>query len=175
MKNTPTHAKAFGRLSELIHEINTAMLTTVTSNGMLRSRPMATQQIDLIEGTIWFFNSSDSPKSEEILHKQEVNLSYSSTEKQRYVSVSGRAHIVRNPAKTRELWKPSVKTWFPGGIEDPNLALLRVDVSSAEYWDSQSSMMVQLYGLAKTPADGKNSKNPGEKVKVEIPTKDLQS
>jgi len=176
MRNAPpARNQSFARLGELIREIDIAMLVTVTGDGALRSRPMATQQIDPGEGTIWFFTSSDSPKSDEILHKQQVNLAYASAEKQSYISVAGRAHLVRDSAKTRELWKPAAKIWFPQGVDDPNLALLRVDVTAAEYWDSPSNKMVQLYGLAKSLITGETGKAPGENAKLKIPTRDLQS
>jgi general stress protein 26 len=166
----PTHAKSFARLGELIKDINIAMLTTATEDGTIRSRPMGTQQIDLIDGTLWFFTSSESPKTDEILHQQQVNLAYASIEKQRYVSVSGQAHIVRDRAKTKELWKPAAKIWFPQGVDDPTLVLLRVDVITAEYWDSPSSKMVQLYGMAKLALTGKMSKALGENVHVDMTT-----
>lgn len=170
MKATPppTHAQSFARLGELIKDINIAMLATVTDDGVIRSRPMGTQQIDLIDGALWFFTAHDSSQTEEILHQQDVNLSYASIDKHRYVSISGRAHLVRDPAKTRELWKPAAKIWFPGGVDDPNLILLRVDVEAAEYWDSSSSKMVQLYGMAKFALTGKASKALGENVKVNV-------
>lgn len=175
MKNTSPRADSFARLSELVEGINIAMLTTVTAEGTLRSRPMSTQQIDLVEGAIWFFTASDSPKSDEILHKQHVNLSYAAIADQHYVSISGRAHLVRDPAKTRKLWKPSAQLWFPGGIDDPTLALLRVDVTSAEYWDAPSSKMVQLFGPDPLAVTGKAVNTLGKNVKVEMISRDLQS
>lgn len=129
---------------------------------------MGTQQIDLIDGVLWFFTSSESPKAEEILHRKQVNLSYASVEKQRYVSVSGQAYLVRDRAKAKELWNPAAKLWFPDGVDDPTLILLRVDVVAAEYWDSPSSKMVQLYGMAKSALTGKKSSELGENIHVDL-------
>lgn len=166
--SAPTHTESFARLNELISDIQVAMLTTRTEDGVLRSRPMATQQIDLIDGVIWFFSSSESPKTDEILHQKQVNLAYAAVDKQRYVSVSGEAHVVRDKTKAKELWKPAAKIWFPEGVDDPSLILLRVDVTSAEYWDSPSSKMVQFYGMAKLALTGKPGKALGENVRVDI-------
>lgn len=163
-----THAESFARLGELISDINIAMLSTVTDDGTIRSRPMGTQQIDLLDGALWFFTSSESPKTDEIIHRKQVNLSYSSIEKQRYVSVSGQAHLLRDRAKARELWKPAAKIWFPEGVDDPTLILLRVDVVSAEYWDSPSSKMVQLYGMAKYALTGKRNSELGDNIQLDL-------
>lgn len=168
-ESPPTHAEAFTRLCELIKDINIAMLTTVSTDGTLRSRPMGTQQVDAASGALWFFTSDDSPKVEEIFEEQQVNLAYASPGKNSYVSVSGRGRVLRDRAKAKELWTPLAKIWFPAGVDDPRLVLLRVEVEAAEYWDSPSSKMVQLYGLAKLALTGNPPKNLGENVKVAMP------
>jgi general stress protein 26 len=56
---------------------------------------------------------------------------------------------VRDHVKAKELWSPLYETWFPKGIEDPNLILLRVYVRAAEYWDASAGRMVQLTGFAR--------------------------
>ncbi|HEX2900719.1 MAG TPA: pyridoxamine 5'-phosphate oxidase family protein [Bacteroidia bacterium] len=163
----PPPAEAFARLGELIKDIHFAMLTTVAADGSLRSRPMGTQEVELEHARIWFFTSIDSPKTEEISREHEVCLAYASPGKQKYVSVSGRATVVRNPDKARKLWTPLAKAWFPGGVEDPTLALLSVRATAAEYWDAHSSKMIQLFGLARTALTG-HPADLGENVKVDF-------
>jgi general stress protein 26 len=41
-----------------------------------------------------------------------------------------------------------MRTWFPKGNADPDIAVIKVSVSQAEYWDAPSSTMVYLYGYA---------------------------
>src|SRR5919112_5957683 len=86
------------KLRELIKDIQIAMLTTVTEDGTLRSRPMATQQAEF-DGDLWFFTQANSPKVEELWHDRHVNVSYAAPDENRYVSVSGTAHLVQNPEK----------------------------------------------------------------------------
>lgn len=169
---TPTEqarAEALHKFHQLVTDINFAMLTTVDENGRLRSRPMATLQFDTQAGELWFFTAEHSAKTDEIAHDQNVGLSYASPGKQDYVSISGRARVVRDKAKMAELWTPMAKLWFPQGLDDPRLALLCVEVEAAEYWDSPSGMMVELFGLAKLALTGKAPKNTGEHVKVDRP------
>ena len=54
----------------------------------------------------------------------------------------------------KELWSPAFKAWFPDGLEDPELALLRVEVETAEYWESPSSAVVKMVGFVKAVATG---------------------
>lgn len=161
-----TEAEKIEKLGELIKEVRIAMLTTVADDGLLRSRPMAYQHPK--EGftgeKLWFFTWSDSPKVGEIGREHQVNVSFANPNKQDYVSVSGTARLNRDKAKMAELWNPFLKSWFPDGLETPNIALLEIDIEAAEYWDSPSSAVVHLYGVVKAsltkqpPSSGENEK-----------------
>ncbi len=142
------------RLGELIKDIKIAMLTTAEEDGTLRSRPMATQQAEF-DGNIWFFTRASTPKVDEVEHNNHVNLSYAQPDDNCYISVSGMAELVRDRAKAEELWNPMYKAWFPQGLNDPDLALLKVSVEQAEYWDSSSSTMVHIAGFVKALITGK--------------------
>lgn len=143
-----SRAEAIEKLAELIEAIDFTMMTTVDDDGTLRSRPMSTQKTPF-DGTLWFFTDADAPKVDEINDTHEVNLAYSDPKNHRYVSVSGKAQLVRDLEKKRELWEPSHKIWFPNGPEDPNVALLKVTVGKAEYWDSGSNAVGRLIDYAK--------------------------
>ena len=163
------HETAVKKLGQLIADIQFAMLTTVEPDGSLRSRPMATHQDHNagFDGVLWFFTKADAPKVDEVQKDQHVNLAYSSPEQSKYVSVSGVATLSRDKAKAKELWDPKYKAWFPGGLDDPELALLRVDVDKAEYWDMPSSTVVHILGFVKAMATGK-SYQPGDHEKVTL-------
>ncbi|MDR3748136.1 MAG: pyridoxamine 5'-phosphate oxidase family protein [Acidobacteriota bacterium] len=138
---------AVARLNELTKGIDYVMLTTVRTDGTLHSCPMATQTADA-DGAIWFFSGNHSEKVEAIKTDQRVNLAYSDAASQRYVSVTGNCELVRDHVKAKELWNPAYKAWFPKGIEDPNLILLRVLILEAEYWDAAQGHMVKLTGFS---------------------------
>ncbi len=140
------------KLRKLIRNTPVAMLTTVGADGSLRSRPMATPEGDF-DGELWFFTRYHSPKSEEIQENQKVNVTYASRKNDRYVSVSGRAALVRDPEKVKELWRGALKQWFPEGKKDPELALLKVTVDRAEYWDADANRMVDLPRIARQEKD----------------------
>lgn len=154
------------KLREMIKDIEIAMLTTAEPDGSLRSRPMATQKFEF-DGDLWFFTRASSPKVDEIEQEHHVNVSYAAPDKQRYVSVSGRARLVRDKNKIEELWSPILKAWFPKGLDDPDLALLKVAVEQAEYWDSPSSTVAQLVGFVKAVATGTSYKG-GENEKIDF-------
>jgi general stress protein 26 len=145
-------------LWERIRSVRTAMLTTIDSNGRLRSRPMATQDK---EGgkTLWFFADANSSKVVDIACDDRVQLSYASTDKDLYVTVSGRARAYKNEVKARELWNAYAKAWFPGGPDDPNLALIEVTLEQAEYWHDRTPKVVQFAQLAVAALTGRPADN----------------
>jgi general stress protein 26 len=135
------------KLRKLVKSARVAMLTTVAGDGSLRSRPMAALKASLAED-LWFFTRASAPKTEEIRDNDRVNVTFSDGDAGRYLSVSGRASIVRDADRIQELWSGRMKTWFPNGKKDPELALLRVQIEHAEYWDSKKAAMVALVGVA---------------------------
>jgi general stress protein 26 len=162
------HPEGYAKLWELINDIKIAMFTTVADDGVLHSRPMVTQQADSGEAVLWFFTSIDSPKVADIYHQRQVGVAYASAKKHKYVSVAGRAYVVRDSLKIRELWKPEMALWFPEGLDDLYLALLRVEVDSAQFWDSPSGAMVRLVNLAKRKLTGKPSVDEGGSQSVQV-------
>jgi general stress protein 26 len=150
-----TPAKDFAQLKSLIEDIKIGMLTTEDDDGTLRSRPLQTVGVD-DNGSLWFFTSATSPKvAESKADGGRVNVSYANPAKQDYVSVSGKATITRDREKMKQLWTKWVEAFFPKGLNDPDLALLRVDIEKAEYWDAPGSAIGRAYGLAKALAAGK--------------------
>ena len=153
--NDKTREESIEKLKTLINDIDFAMLTTV-NGGHLRSRPMSTQEYEG-SNTLWFFTSDQTHKVDEIEADSRVNVAYAKPDDNVYVSVSGRAALVKDRAKIEELWNPILKAWFPDGLEDPTLSLLRITIEEAEYWDSPNSKLVQIVGFVKALATGERA------------------
>jgi len=156
---------AWKQLHDLIDEIGIGMLTTRTAEGVLRSRPMGVHQ-DEDTGELWFFTHALDAKTDEISVEPQVNVAFSCPQINSYVSVSGTADMVRDQAKMRALWSPLYKAWFPGGLEGPELALLRVTIEGAEYWDAPSGTMVAIVGFVKSLVTSRAADDLGENVKL---------
>ena len=143
------------KLGSMIKDIRFAMLSTSDKDGSIRSRPMGTLSTEF-DGEIWFFTREPSGKTQSIQNDQNVNLAYSNPDHQRYASVVGRATLVHDKDKMAELWNPLMKAWFPEGLEDPEICLLKVSVESAELWDSPPGAIVRLVGFVEAIATGKS-------------------
>ncbi|MEO8043222.1 MAG: pyridoxamine 5'-phosphate oxidase family protein [Acidobacteriota bacterium] len=162
MANTQDSIK---KIRELTHGIDFCMLTTMDC-GQLRSRPMSTQEFEF-NGDLWFFTSDNTHKISEIEKDNRVCAAYSKPDDNLFLSVSGKAEVVKDRAKIEELWSPVLKAWFPEGIDDPHLCLLKIPVEQAEYWDAPSSKLVQLFGMVKAIATGQEA-DYGENKKISL-------
>ena len=154
------------KLAEMMKGIRFAMLTTVEENGALHSRPMATQDVEF-DGDLWFFTKEHSPKVWEASQHRQVSVSFADPEKSRYIAASGPATLVHDRAKMEEFWKAPYKVFFPQGLEDPEIALLKVTVEKAEYWDSAPTAIGRAFNFAKAMLT-KDASQMGEHAKVDM-------
>lgn len=157
MNRTETDASEdHKKLWDLIKNIKFGMLTHRHSSGMMHSCPLTTQNKKLDENSmLYFFISRKSETAAALLTDANVNVSYAHPGDDSYVSVSGKAAIAEDQAKKEDLWSSVAKAWFPGGVNDPDLALLEVSIQRAEYWDVKESKMVQLAKMATAAMTGK--------------------
>ncbi|BBH66876.1 general stress protein [Actinoplanes sp. OR16] len=143
------------KVREIVAEARICMVTTMTEDGRHVSRPMALQDVEF-DGDLWFFTYSDSDLVEQIGRHPQVNVAFSDTKQNNWVSIAGAASRVDDRAKAEELWSPVLKAWFPDGLETPNLTLVKVDGETAEYWAAaHSSKVVTMLGYAKAAVTGK--------------------
>jgi general stress protein 26 len=126
----PSASEALG---EAVKNIRVAMLTTQERNGGLRSRPMVCAGLD--QDALWFITKEHTPKVAEAQAHQAVNVAFASPEKDAYVSVTGQAQVVRDHKLLQKLWSAELNRWFPQGVSDPDLALLRIDIQHLEQWN----------------------------------------
>lgn len=148
-KTPRTRQESIKLLGELIEDFRVAMLTSVDEKGALRSRPMVTLYTKF-DGDLWFFTHAHKHKVDEVRQHRQINVCYVDADRERYISLSGTAELVRDRQQVEALWNPIYKTQFPQALADPDLALLKVNVELAEYWDPQTSAMVQFAGLIKS-------------------------
>ena len=164
-KHEKSHDEQVKELRKLIEDIKFGMFTTAEKDGSMRSRPMVSRKIE-DDGVVWFFTYDNDGKIDEIKNDYHVNVTFSEPKSQKYVSLSGKATLVKDKTKMEELWNPTDKAWFPKGLEEPHIGLLKVTVDKAEYWDCPNSMLVRLVSFTKAILTGRTAENLGTHEKV---------
>lgn len=104
------------------------------------SEPLTAQldkdQVD----TLWFFIGKDN----RLAKGGAAMAQYISKGHDLFACLSGSARVDNDRSMIDKLWSKQVEAWFPGGKEDPNLALLRFDIDSAELWETDMSLTGKL-------------------------------
>ncbi len=150
-----------------ISSIRFGMLTTVNDDQSLSSRPMTQQALD-DSGILWFFISDTSQLVVDILRHPKINVSFANPSDSVYVAISGYAEIIKFKEKAAELWNPAVAVWFPEGVDDPNLSLIKLSIYSAEYWDSHTNKMLQIFAIAKAAIAGHSPSGISQHQRIEF-------
>jgi general stress protein 26 len=122
------------KMEQIIRSIQIGMLKTLQENGELRSRPMLCADYDF--DTLWFLIKESRPLIAESMSNRIVSVAFASPEKKIYASVTGLAQLVEDTKLVQKLWRPEMTSWFPGGLNESGLALLRIDIQHIEAWDS---------------------------------------
>ena len=168
MASEKTQDEKVAKLDALIRDIKVAMFTTVDDQSeRLYSRPMHVQG-GLENGELLFFTYAASGKVEDFKQDRHVNCAFAKPDAAEFASVSGIASLTRDRKLMEERWEPTLKAWFPDGIDTPDIALIRVRVSDAQYWDSRNQAMIHAYGMVKAAVTGRPVKDAGENEKVNL-------
>jgi len=162
-----TGQQARDKVRELISDIKFTLMTSYDEKtGRLHSRPMTPQNAKEFDGTLWFFASSESEKTQELYENRISQLTFAATGKNDYVSIAGKATVVKDQAKINALWSEPMKAWFPNGPTSPNLVLIRFDAEEAEFWDSPMALAT-AYAYVKARLTGEEIEHLGETGKAE--------
>jgi general stress protein 26 len=142
------------RIWELIETIGVCMLTT-RSGESLHARPVEARadDADKAAGLIYVLTDVRSTKADEIAARPAVVLTFVDQRENAYLSITGRAEVLRDVTKARELWRKTDELWW-SGYDDPNVCLLRIDAMTAELWDGPASKAVFVWEFLKAKVSG---------------------
>jgi general stress protein 26 len=116
---------------------------------LLHARPLAlVGDAKAFEGVLWFFVDERSRKVDETSNGSAVSLLFQNDERSAYLHLVGTGSTARDLEKLKELYSPVIRTWFPDGLDDPNLTLLKFEAASGTYWDNHGGVLAVLFGLA---------------------------
>jgi general stress protein 26 len=140
------------KLRDTIGGAQALVITTAGADGLLRSRPLTLLQLD-DDARLWFFVDCRSDWVAELAEGSAVNASISDERSASWISIAGRASVVRDPARNDRLWNGWAAKHFATPA-DTELALLCIDAETVDTWNGQGSAVSRLVGLAKRALTG---------------------
>lgn len=110
------------------------------ADGSTHSEPLTAQIDEDQVDTLFFFAGKDN----RLAGGGKVMAQFVSKGHDFFACLSGTIARDNDFAMIDKLWNKQVEAWFPGGKDDPNLTLLRLDVDSAELWETDMSLSGKL-------------------------------
>ncbi|RYY28995.1 MAG: general stress protein [Sphingomonadales bacterium] len=111
-------------------------LTDSTEHHIPLTAQLDEDQVD----TLYFFVGKDN----RLAKGGKAMIHFASKGHDYFACIDGEARVDNDFAQIEKLWSPQIEAWFPGGKDDPNLALLRIDLDSAELWEADMSLTGKL-------------------------------
>lgn len=148
------------RIWELAKRIGIAMFVTWDGKEQ-RARPLAAT-VEKDEGAIYFLTDVNGEKDQQIAEFPHVSVSFADHKHAKFVALSGKATVLNDRAKIKELWNPFAKAWWDSP-EDPAIRVIKVVPQDAELWDSPGRIVTTISMLAaavtgRSPKIGENAK-----------------
>ncbi|KAI9495463.1 hypothetical protein BDB00DRAFT_813450 [Zychaea mexicana] len=120
---------------------------------------------------LWFFVNATSPKIKDIEANPNVNLAFHKQSTSEWISVSGKAEIVHDRSKIKQLYSVDLKPWFgdlhdgthDGGPDDPRIALIFVTAESVHYSLKDTAAPLQIWRITKGMITGEAPKVSAER------------
>ena len=131
------------KIAQLMGDIDICMMVTQSKRGGFNSRPMSNNGDVKYNGHSYFFTYEKSKKIRDLEANPQVSLNFEG-KNQLYLSVSGRAKLIRNKSMFKEHWMDSLNQWFPKGIDTPGLVLIHVKANSLQYWQKEKEGKINL-------------------------------
>jgi general stress protein 26 len=94
--------------------------------------PMTAQLDKDADSEIWFFTGRDHP----LAAGGPTTVTFAGKGHDLFARFSGTLSEETSRARLDKQWSPPVEAWFPGGKDDPNLLMLRMDLGQAEIWNA---------------------------------------
>lgn len=149
--------KAMSVLIDILKDTDVVMMTTISLNGNLLSRPMQTQELEY-DGDLWFITRTDTEKYEELKSIPKVNIAVAGKS---YASISGKATFVNDLERKKAFWNKAYEKMFDVAYDDPILVLIKIETETAEYWET-GNFTKSVANFVKQVVGDKDNVKPGE-------------
>lgn len=130
-------------VSELMKDIDFCMLTTINDNGVLHSRPMSNNRNVKYEGDNYFFTYEDRDVCREIEKNTAASVSFSLPDDMIFVSIGGKAELVRDRAVMKKYWQDELERYFPKGVDQEGIILIKVTAQVVHLWEGEEENVIR--------------------------------
>lgn len=111
-----------------------------------RAQPMTAQLLDE-DGYIYFFTTKNNGLVQNMHQNSRAIATFVSKGHDLFATLNGTLEEERSRAKVDQLWNPHVAAWYPGGKDDPDLLLIRLDPETAQIWLNENNILAGIKAM----------------------------
>ena len=130
-------------IAKMMRHLDYCMMTTISDQGMTASRPMSNNGDVKYNGNSYFFTWEKSHLVKDLSGNSHVNLSFQGP-KSLYLSISGRASLVRDKNDMKDHWVPDLETYFEDGLDTKGIVMIAVKAKRITYWQKEEEGEIVL-------------------------------
>jgi general stress protein 26 len=108
------------------------------------TRPM-TAQVD--NGTIYFFAAHSEDLVKGLARSDRAVATYASKGHKLFASVHGRLILSNDRQVVDRIWNPMMASWYKEGKDDPDLALIRFETTTADIWEADTGSTLKAAAI----------------------------
>ncbi len=135
--------KTLPEIAKEMRHVDVAIMSTRTAGGAIAGRPMSNNKDVDFDGDSYYFTNAETQVVSDIEADPQVGLGYQGKHNL-YISVSGKADLIRDKAQFEDHWNRDLDKWFEDGIDTPGLTMIHVKAEKVEYWDGRDSGEISL-------------------------------
>ena len=95
---------------------------------------------------MWFFTKKSSLKVDELKADKKVSIAIISETAHVYLMINGTASLVHDKSKMADLWNPTMDVWFPEGVKDSDIVLIKMMPQEVNYWSTNAPTTMVMFG-----------------------------
>lgn len=136
-------------VAEKMRDLDFTILSTRTEDGAIAGRPMSNNREVEFDGDAFFFACDHTRTVSDIARDPRVGLGFQGKSgalglRPFFLTVEGRAELIRDKGQFKEHWTSGLDRWFEQGIDTPGLVLIKVRAERLHYWNGMDEGELRL-------------------------------
>ena len=120
-------------VSEIMAKQDVAMVGTHHGDDVA-VRPMSNNRDVEFDGDTFFFTTDDTLTVADIRDNPRVSVSYQDVDEDRFIAMTGEAHLHTEREMLEKHWQPHMSQWFEDGLDTDGLTLIAIRADRVHYW-----------------------------------------
>jgi general stress protein 26 len=136
-------------IAEKMRDIDFTILSTRTEDGAIAGRPMSNNREVEFDGDAFFFACDHTRTVSDIARDPQVGMGFQGKSgalgmRPFFITVEGRAELIRDKGQFKEHWTSGLDRWFEQGVDTPGLVLIKVKAERLHYWNGMDEGEIDL-------------------------------